>query len=218
MSKKSLKFALMFLGVLVFIGLYILVYMDYTSKTEALDADIAKLTTRLGTLTTYSSNLPKYTSGIAQTKSMIGEALDKYTSSERPEDFIMLATDLEKNVGLTVTGMTFGESPAIYTINGVKDGKDSKAPVSPIPLTCFKTSATLSATMKYAQLKQTLDSISAQKDVTKLNVLTMTYDSSTGLIAGTFSLDKYYITGRGIPEHQATIPYTALGKNVLIGT
>jgi hypothetical protein len=54
--------------------------------------------------------------------------------------------------------------------------------------------------------------------VTKLNRLDLSYDSATGYINGVFVLDKYYITGRDIPAHQAVIPYADFGKSVLIGS
>jgi hypothetical protein len=102
-------------------------------------------------------------------------------------------------------------------ITAVKDNGDYTVPVQTATLTSLKISSTLDGTMDYSQMKKALDFIYSQKDVTKLDSLNMNYDSSTGLILGSFVLDKYYITGRDIQEHQAVVPYTDLGKNVLIG-
>jgi hypothetical protein len=192
--------------------------MDYTSKTDALSTEISDLNTRLNTLSGYESSLPKFTDAIAQDKTSIDEALGKYYSSERPEDFIMLATELEDRVGLSVTGITFEQPAAVWAITGVTDGNGESAPALPMQLLCYKVAAAISGTMNYEQVKQALDYISAQKDVTKLNSLNLTYDSSTGYITGDFALDKYYITGRDFPDHETNIPYADFGKDILIGT
>ena len=218
MSKKTAKYILMFLGILIFMASYLLVYMDYTSKTDGLSIDISDLRTKLDTLNGYEVSLPKYRDTVAQNKTDISGVLDNFYSSARPEDFIMLATGLEDSVGLSVTGLTFDEPAAVWAITGVADGKDDSVPAVPLQLMCYKTSSTITGSMNYEQIKQALDYISRQKDVTKLNSLNLTYDSSTGFITGEFLLDKYYITGRDVPDNETKIPYTELGKSILMGT
>lgn len=217
MSKSTVKYILMFLGVLIFLACYLLIYMDYTTKTDNVNSEIKGLNERLTTLKGYDADMTRLTEGISQDKTEISIYLDKYYSSERPEDFIILSTDLEDNVGLGVTGLTFAEPAAIYAIAGVGDGKDDRTPVVPLELLCFRISSTITASMDYEQMKQALDYIAELKDVTKLNSLDITFDSSSGLITGALSLDKYYITGRDIPEHQTDIPFTELGKDILMG-
>jgi hypothetical protein len=101
---------------------------------------------------------------------------------------------------------------------GVKDSGDYTATAEPVTLTGYKISSTMDGTMNYSQMKAALDFIYDQPDVTKLDSLNLNYDSSTGLIFGSFVLDKYYITGRDIEAHQAAVPYTDIGKSVLIGS
>ena len=218
MSKKTVKYILMFLGILIFLASYLLVYMDFTSKTDTLNTDISTLDAKFSTLRGYEASVPRFTDTIAQVKTAVGEALGKYGSSERPEDFIMLATVLEDRVGLGVTGMSFDTPAAVWTIAGVTDGTSADAPVLPLQLTCYKTASTISGSMNYEQIKQALKYISDQKDVTKLSSLTLSYDSSTGFITGEFALDKYFITGRDIPDKETVIPQMDLGKDILMGT
>lgn len=218
LSKKTIKYALMFVGLLIFLACYFLVYMDYSTKTDALNTDISGLNKRLDTLSGYNSDLPKYKSSIEENKAAISDTLGKYYSAERPEDFIVLATDMEKNIGLTVGGLSFTDPVVIYGIAGVTDAKNVGDPVKPLKLTSFMVSSTITASMKYAQMKQALDYISSLKDVTKLDSLDLTLDVTTGLITGGFVLDKYYITGRDIPDHQTGVNYTNIGKSTLMGS
>jgi hypothetical protein len=217
-SKSTAKYLLMFLGVLIFLAGYFLVYMDFSNKTDALTAETKTLQDRFDLLSGYEGGLQKYKDAIDQDKTEIGETLGKYTSAERPEDFIMLATELENNIGLTVTSMSFTDPVQVYSITGIGELKDYSAPSAPLELTSCMLSSTIGTTMSYSQMKQALDYIGRQKDVTKLNSLNINYDSTTGLITGSFAVDKYYITGRDIEDHQLNIPYTNIGKDVLMGS
>jgi hypothetical protein len=217
MTKNTVKYALMFLGILILLAAYFVVYMDYTEKTDALNAEIATLNDRLGQLKGYHEKVDAYKSSIEENKAFVNETLGKYYSNETPEDFIMFATDMEGTLGVDISAISFSQPEPVYVITAVKDNGDYTVPTESMPLTSFRLSSTLDGTMTYSQMKQALDFILSQKDVTRLDSLNMNYDSSTGLILGSFVLDKYYITGRDIQEHQAVVPYTDLGKNVLIG-
>jgi hypothetical protein len=218
MSKKIVKYILMILGLIIFLAGYFLVYMDYTAKTDAANEDIKKLSQRLDVLNGYKAELGKYEESIAKDTAAVNNILDRYTSMERPEDFLMMTTAMEKDVGLSIGTQTFADPTAVYAFKGLSGGNGNKDPLKQIDLTCFMLSSTISGSMTYDQMKQALDYIDKQKDATRLNTLDMNYDSSTGLINGSFILDKYYITGRDMPEYQTDIPYSDFGKSVLIGS
>ncbi len=209
---------LMFLGVIIFLAGYFMVYMDYSDKTDALNTEITTLNVKLDKLKEYSANIAQYKSTIEEDRSAVNDTLSRYNSVEMPEDFIMLATDLENNLGLDISTLSFTKSLPVFTITGVKDADDYNVPLKTATLTGYKISSTIGGQMSYSQMKLALDSICSQKTVTKLDSLSINFDSSTGYIMGNFAIDKYYITGRDIQEHQAVIPFTQLGKSVLMGS
>lgn len=218
MSKSTVKYVLMILGIIIFLAVYFLVYMDLTDKTDALNTEIATLNTRLDQLNGYNDKAASLKSSIDENKTIISDALVKYYSAETPEDFIMFATALEETLEADISTLSFKEPEPVYTLRGVKDSGDYTVPAEPMMLTGYRLSSTLDGTMTYPQMKAALDFISAQPDVTKLDSLNLNYDSATGLIFGSFAIDKYYITGRDIQAHQAVVPYTDIGKSVLIGS
>lgn len=218
MSKKTVKYMLMVLGLIIFLAGYFLVFIDYSDKTDALDTEIAALNTRLDQLNGYNAKAEEYIRSIDENKAIVSDALGKYYSDETPEDFIMLATALEDTLGADISTLSFTQPATIYSITGVKPSDDYKVPAEPVTLKAFKISSTLDGTMNYLQMKRALDFINAQPDVTKLDNLNLNYDSATGLILGSFTIDKYYITGRDIQAHQAVVPYNDIGKSVLIGS
>lgn len=204
-------------GILIFLVAYVFVYMDYTSKTDAVTAEISALQDRIDQLETYNEKVPAYKNGINENRAAINEALSKYYSAETPEDFIMFATDMEETIGVEITALAFADPLLIYSIAGVTETDDYTVPAKTIELTGYKASSTLDGSMDYSQMKKALDFIYSQNDVTRLDSLSLSFDSSTGDILGSFVIDKYFITGRDIEEHQANIPYTDLGNSVLIG-
>jgi len=225
LSKNTVKYILMLFGLVIFLAGYFLVYMDFSEKTDAVNAEIVNLNQKLTVLNGYKAELEKYRAGIEEHKASVCDILSRYYSDEQPEDFLMLAVAMENEITpgtggapLTVNSLTFTEPALVYAIRGILDGETAEDPVVPLELKCYMLSSTLNATMKYDQMKKALDFIGRQKDVTKLNRLDLSYDSATGYINGVFVLDKYYITGRDIPAHQAVIPYTDFGKSVLMGS
>lgn len=220
MSKNTIKNVLMILGIIIFLAVYFLVYMDFSDKTDALNTEITTLNARLDQLNGYNEKAASLKSSIDENKTIISDALGKYYSAETPEDFIMFAVALEDTLGTgaDVNTLSFKEPEPVYSIMAVKDSGDYTVPAEPMTLTGFKLSSTLDGTMSYPQMKTALDFINAQQDVTKLDSLNLNYDSATGLIFSSFVIDKYYITGRDIEEHQAVVPYTDFGKSVLIGS
>jgi hypothetical protein len=218
MTKNTVKYVLIFIGLLIFLAAYLFVYMDYSDKTEALNKEITTLNDRLDQLNGYHEQIPAYESSIVENKAFIDETLGRYYSNETPEDFIMFATDMEGTLSLDINALSFTQPQPFCSITAVKDTGDYTVPVGAATLTGYKISSTIDGTMTYSQMKSALKFIYSQIDTTKLDSLNMNYDSSTGLILGSFVIDKYFIAGRDIQEHQATVPYNDLGKDVLIGS
>jgi len=218
MTKNTVKYIMIFLGLIIFLAAYVLVYVDYTDKTDALNKEIKVLNDRLDQLGAYHEQIPDYEKSIEENKAFITEALGKYYSAETPEDFIMLAVDMENTLGVDISMLSFSQPEPVYTMTAVTETTDYTLPAETETLTGCRLASSLDGTMNYDQMKAALDFLGAQRDVTKLDSLNMNYDSSTGLILGSFAIDKYFITGRDIGEHQAAVPFVELGKDVLIGS
>lgn len=217
-SKSTTKYILILFGVLILIASYFLVYMSFSDKTDAVNTEKIRLSQKLEQLKGYQAQAAKYQSGIDEAKASVSGTAGRYFSVVRPEDFIMFANGWEGNLGLIVNSMSFTEPVFVCSIAGVGDVKDNKAPAQALPLSGYKISSTINTQMTYSQMKQALENIAAQKDVTSLESLNISYDATTGLILGSFIVDKYYITGRNIQEHQADVPYSSIGRSVLIGS
>ncbi len=216
-KKRTVKYILMLLGLVIFLAGYFLVYMDYAARTDELTAEIGTLTDRLGVLESYNARLNEFQTGIEANKTEIGDVLGSYYSVETPEDFIMLATAMEDAVGVSISSLSFEEPIYISEILAAEDAGDYTAPVTTRTLTGYGVTASMEGAMTYSEMKEVLAYIGSQVDATHLNAVEMSYDATTGLILGSLVIDKYYIEGRDIEEHQINVPYTDIGNDVLIG-
>jgi hypothetical protein len=219
MTKGITKYLLLFIGLVVFLASYFLVYMNLTEKTDAINTEKAALEARLDILEGYYAKLPEYREGIEDNREKINIMLSRYYNVEQPEDFIMFATAMENEIGVGVTTLAFADPEPIAEIAGVKESEadDEKVPAEPLLLTAFGISSDMTGTMNYAQMKKALEFIYNQKDATTLDSLNVSFDSSTGLLLGNFTINKYFITGRDNVNHQAEIPFGDVGNSLLMG-
>ncbi|MEL4106311.1 hypothetical protein AAFA46_05645 [Oscillospiraceae bacterium WX1] len=216
--KKTVKLLLICAGVLLLLASYFFVYLNFSGKTEELNAENDTLKKQLNTLNGYNSQQAVLKTKLDNDKADVDALLSHYYSMEQPEDFIMLASNMDNYLGVKVTALSFDEPAVVTKLAGVADTTYNTLPVTKKELTAYVLSSTVSASMNYSQLKNLLKSIYMQKDKTTLDSLTLNFDSSSGLILGTLKLNKYYITGRGIDDHKIDIPYNNIGKSVLMGS
>lgn len=216
-KKTTVKYVLMLMGLVIFLLGYFLVYMDFADKTDELTGENRTLTDRLDVLEEYYTQLTDFETGIDADKAGINDTLSGYYSVETPEDFIMMATALEDEIGVRITSLSFEEPVYISEITAIEDTEDYISPVATRMLTGYSLTAVLDGEMTYSEMKEVLTYIYKQDDATSLDSVDLSYDATTGLILGSLIINKFYITGRDIEEHQANVPYTDIGKDVLMG-
>ncbi len=217
-SKGTTKFILIAIGLMIFLAGYFLVYIDFTNKTDETLADIDTLSDRLDELENYNAQIDNYETSIAENRTFIDTNLLKYYSMETPEDFIVLSQSMVDDIGISVPHITFDDPETIAPVTGFANTDDAAdLPPEPLELMCYRLSATFTAEMTYEQMKTALKTIYKQQDVTKLQTLTLSYDPTSGLISSSITLDKYYLTGRGIDDHEAPLPHFDLGTDALMG-
>ncbi len=216
-KKRTVKYTLMLLGLVIFLAGYFLFYLDYSDQTDTLTSEIKTLSARLDELEGYSQQLDDLQSGIDNDKASISDALQKYYTIETPEDFIMLATAMEDNIGVSILALSFEEPVLMMDIEAIDDAGDYVSPLTTRTLTGYNLTASLEGTMTYTEMKDALDYIYNQTDATSLNSVELNFDSTTGLLQSIFVIDKYYVTGRDLEEHQINVPYTDIGNDALMG-
>jgi len=215
-SKRDTKLLLCLAGIVIFLLFYLLGYNHFNDLRDETEAATAALMPELEELRGYKENEATYQQGITDSKDLIDELSDRYPNDVRAEDKIMFASDMEKNLGLSISAASFSEPVSLLDFNGIKTADDGT--YATLPLSAWSTGSSLSCAMTYAQFKNAVDYIYAQQDITALDSVAVSYDAGTGELFGTMSVTHYYITGADDAYHQTVVPSFPLGTDNIFGT
>ena len=214
-SKRDAKLLLILLGIVIFLVGYFAVYNRYNTRTDEVEAQTAALQPELEELRAHYTALPEYYAGIDAAREDIEELTENYPSDVRTEDAIMYAIELEEEVGIDITGISYDKSDALAVMQIVEGEPDS--------LTSHDTvaySGTLSAvcTLSYSQLKDLIEHVRETEDRTTLEVLSISFDAADGALNGTVGVAKYFLYSGDDEFVPTDVPNVPLGTEDLFGT
>jgi hypothetical protein len=214
-SKRDANLLLILLGIILFVAGYFTVYNPYQKKTEALLAEIAALRPTLSELQVFEGSLDKYKAGIDELEGKIASETERYPTDVRPEDFIMYAIDMEEKIELDVTSLEFAQPVLISQFDGIKrDGEQ----YSVTPLAAYAYGTTANCSLSYEELKALIQLVDETPLCTKLDSVSVSFDTENGGLTGSVVLDKYFITSGSDPYVPTKVPDVDLGTDDLFGT
>ncbi len=215
-SKRDVKLLFILFGLLIFVGVYVGVYNKFDSQTVQLQADIADLQLRVEQLQGYYENLDFYEEGIVNSKKEIQKKLDEYPNDVRAEDGIMYADRLEKEVGITISSAMFSEPETVMELRGILENETGGYQVT--NFNALYMAVDYTCTLNYQQLKNMIYYVNHTKNLTKLNTVNISYDATTGELAGNVAVDKYFIRGADENYYPTEVPSMQMGTKNIFGT
>lgn len=218
LGKKDIKLLLILGGIVAFVVSYFVVFADFTDKTEALESEIAQLQPKLAELEMHLGKINEYKVSIEENSGSIKKTMPRFPNAVRPEDKIMYAVDLEKEVGLDISSVSFSDPVAVLAIKGILEDENDKEKYSVKELEAYVSSMDISCEMGYQELKDAIKYIYATPNYTTLNSVNVSYDGSTGSLTGGMNIDKYYITGMDDTYKETYIPSMPLGIDNIFNT
>jgi len=215
-SKRDTKLLLCLAGIVIFLLFYLLGYNHFNDLRDETEAATAALMPELEELRGYKANEEQYRIGIEDSNAVIEELSVRYPNDVRSEDQIMFASNMEKQVGLSVTSASFSEAVALLDFSGVSEQEDGSHQA--IPLHAFSKGMSMSCSMTYPELKRALGYLYEQNNITALDSLTVSYDSATGELFGSMNIQNYYITGADDAYYPTQTPSFPTGTSNIFGT
>lgn len=103
-------------GILALVIVYVFVYMDYTEKTEELNAGNAEIKKEIEELQVYADNIETYKSEINDMKTAIEDIVDEYPADAREEDIIMLAVQIQEKNAIAYNSINMDATEGVYTV------------------------------------------------------------------------------------------------------
>jgi hypothetical protein len=189
-------YAICIVGILVLVVLYVVVFLNYSQKTEALTTSNQALKLQVQQLQEYSDNMALYQSQINDMKTEIGDILEEYPSGAKEEDVIMLAVEMQKSNQIGYSSINMDEAEELYSISydevsqAAIDGLDSN-------LIFAGKHATYGVTTTYSDLKSVIANIFESGNRIGINEIVLSKNEDDGTLSGNIDLYFYSAVGTG---------------------
>lgn len=218
-KKNEAAFLLAFLGVLVAVIVYILVYNPTMEKTEALEAENNQLAQQVAQLEEWEREVDRFQEETAQMIADVNEVFSHFPAESRSEDAIMYAVELENqdtntyisSVGITEPALVYEAAPTTILLNStMEEGQRIYR--------LYSQQITYTQEFTYSGMKTYVNAIVGNEDRKSIETLNMAYDRSTGILIGTTAMNLYTLDGTDKPYQETMIPSMSVGTSNIFGT
>ncbi len=214
------------LGVLLVVGAYFGVFRSMEEKTKEVEAQCVALETDIAKYKEWEQNKDFYVSETERMTTEISEWVNEFPSYNLPEDAIKLAYEMDNRTNtnfMYIDSINFGDAIPLYTADyssiDLSEAGGVVDPSIPYPIYVLWTlNATYGIDASYDGLKQMINNIQAQTDRKGLEAVTLSMDTSTGLLAGNIIMNSYYVAGSEKPYAQPSLTPVMKGTENPFGT
>ncbi len=207
-TDRNKKLLIILSGVVIFIALFFGVYSPLAEAVRQNHEAIAQLRPRMDTLEEYNRNLTLYKAENQRIWEYIQSETATYPAYIREEDFLLWILGLEDFVGYDLNMVAFSsasllmEFPCYVAENGQQVYTDMYA---------YRTATQTSGSLTYQQLKDALDYTYATTEPTAVEMVTISYDATTGQLSTAISLSKLFLQYQEAEYVPVPIPDVPLG-------
>jgi hypothetical protein len=206
-------------------------YMKLTGKIDTLSSENLELSVKLNDLKQKDVAKEKF---IEETDKMLADTQDMFnhlaTSMTQDKNTIFV-TKLEKEADMIVSAISFGDITHIYDSNRVMDnttdqtanetsnGSDTTDMTAEGKgLKGYQSSITINYQTNYGGLKKAIDFINNYHEKMRIQSITAAFDSTTGNLTGTITIDLFMVSGEGREAELFDIYGIDLGTDNIFGT
>ncbi|MEG2382894.1 MAG: hypothetical protein RSB39_04845 [Oscillospiraceae bacterium] len=214
-SKRDQKLLLIIAGLVAFLAVYFGIYNTYNAKTAALEAEASALAPRLEELRGYYKNLSSYELSNSKVAETVHTELAKFPSDVRSEDMVMYATELEKNVGLTIDSISFLPPERVLSF---EVPKETNGVTTLVPVAALKTGFSVTCGLNYLQFKNLVKYIYNTPDSTTLESVGISFNAETGGLVGNVAVSKFFVSSGDYVYKPTEIPEVPMGAGNPFGT
>lgn len=225
-----------FLGVLLAVLVFLTVYRPFTEKTELLEMENQSLISALDRYKEIAENQAFYLEAVEAYKEDTKGIIAEYAYGLRREDQIMYMANLQNRFAadFTLDYFNMGNDEEVpYTSVGVEatdvvaiETSSTETPVTSFVepqvvdngVHMFMTTIESGYEVSYDGLKEMLDYINEVGVKRNLSNITLSFDSTSGLLAGSMSMNQYYLTGTEGVYQMTTVPTMQTGLENVFGT
>lgn len=184
-SRKEQKLLLYVIGLLMIMAVYFVYYQGKQEEISDLQAEVDKLGQEVIQLEEYDAHSETYKEETKEFYQEIDDVVKQFPAEVREESVILYGRSLETQLGMNVNNISMTPSTMLSSF-GV--GERQKY--------LYNSAVTVSFTGTYDMAKQMIRQAQNNQDKKSITSVSLSYDSSTGEIAGTATINMYSLAGK----------------------
>lgn len=214
-AKQVMTYVLL-LGLLLFIGVYFLVYQKDLEQAETIRSSNAALQVRVDELKTYYDNMEFYQEEIVRMDAQVTEWMDEFPADVKEEDIIVLAIDTERSAAIGYSNINIQGREALATIPA-DTVKAAQMEQYTDEITLMQRKTSYVNITDYTNLKNCIKTINDQDDRMTISNISYSSNQETGEIEGTIEVTFYAAYGTGKEYVPQVLPAYESGLYNLFG-
>ena len=214
-SKRDQKLLLILLGLAIFLVSYLFVSTAFNNKADAVQAEIDTLSPRLEELRGYYANLAQYQQEVDKIEQSVNDTLAKYPADVRSEDIVMYAVELSDKIGISVENISI-DTPEVFSQFSIPEKTNEGYEI--VPMAALRVRFVLNCGLNYEQLKSLMNYVYNNSQRTALDSVSVSYNTETGKLLGSVTLNKYFVVASDYIYKATSIPPVEKGVLDPFGT
>jgi len=214
MKKYSNRYIIVILAVLVMGVTFLLLYRAYLSAVEErklVEAECSVIEQEIAELDALSAELENLREEREVVEDKVKFVLDHYALQISPETSIRFIRGLESATGTTVRSISFGAESVFFS-------SELQLPEAEEPLKGYKSPLVISYETSYGNFKRLMDYIKDYPERMNVESVTASFNSGTGYLSGTMTINLYRLEGTGREYDAPAEPNVPLGVDNIFGT
>ncbi|MGN0240151.1 MAG: hypothetical protein ACI4CS_00540 [Candidatus Weimeria sp.] len=217
LQRKDLKLIIILIGLLVLVLAYFLVFRNYKSKTDDLQAQIDSLQPELQQLRDYDQHKQEYLDGIDAYKENIKSIMTSLPQSIWTEDQVMFYSMMEDDLDVEAQGESFADPTVLTQFSGTPlEDLDNYSDT--VDMTAQKYQSTLDINMDYNKFKDFVDYIYDEENMTGFDSISLTYNAEETDLTVSAVINQYSLSYDGAEEESHSVPEVSSGLSDPFGT
>lgn len=203
-SDSNLRLLLWVAAIAILLLAFFLGYTNITKAAKTVEESNLLIKAQVDELRTKEAMLPIVREETASYQERIDAIIEKYPSLVTEEKEIAILQELEDATTAHFSSITFNMEnfvtaiPTAANVSTVaEEGEGEVEEVAPVvsSVNGYLASSTIAYQADYDSLKMLIEEIHKYPDRMNVSKISCAYDSDTGLMSGSMTLNMYYITG-----------------------
>lgn len=229
---KQIKFIISLISVGIFVYSYFIVYEKYTSKTTEAYNEIKIVQQKIREREEMLIQEEEIQSSLEEVNRKKHEIIDNYPVHIAKEDNFMFVEKLQNNVKINIMSLDVSDNTDFYTTilplvevditenqeEEVRSDNKRDSDAETTTMTGLVNTISMSFLTSYEGLKDLSEYIRKYPEPTVIDRVSISYDSSTGALAGNLTLKRFALTGTGKEYNGTHIDGIDIGTDNIFGT